>query len=484
MNYRGFCGPSMPAQSLIADCERLINLFPERIESEAAPTGAALCPVPGQQAWITTTDVGVRAIAEVRGRGFAVVGTGLWEVYADGTSTRRGTVTQDNNLATISDNGIAGGHLFITSGGNGYCYVLATNALSQVLTGDATQGGFLSGRFLAFSQPTGRVRMSDLNDGLTWGSETIYGFIRSQAPDPWKSMLVRAPDIWLIGEQTGECWYTTDAYPQPFAPMPGAFFPWGTIAPFSTAVVGQHIVWVGRQQGGADAIVAAPNYLPQPISNYAVSTAVGKIASVADAEILTYLKDGHLFACCSFPQGNQTWVYDVTLGVWHERLRWNTATAGWEAWRPRVHGYLFGKHVVGDRTSGVLSILTDASCVEADGAAIRRVRIPPPLWAPSNGRITVDRLEVLVEPGLGLATGQGSDPQVMLRTSGDAKRWSSERMASAGKIGDFGRRVSWSRCGSSEKLWVPEVSMTDAVPWRLSGALISGSGFEQTSRSQ
>ena len=32
-------------------------------------------------------------------------------------------------------------------------------------------------------------------------------------------MIVAPPEIWLIGEQTGEVWYDSGAYPQPFAPI-------------------------------------------------------------------------------------------------------------------------------------------------------------------------------------------------------------------------------------------------------------------------
>jgi len=39
--------------------------------------------------------------------------------------------------------------------------------------------------------------------------------------------------------------------------------------------------------------------------------------------------------------------------------------------------------------------------------------------------------------------------------------------------------VRWSRCGSSEKLWMPEVTVTDPIPWRLSAADVLGDGFRQ-----
>jgi hypothetical protein len=480
--YNGFCGPSNPSQSLQADCERTVNWMIERVESPTAPTGAALYPTPGQQTFLTTTDLEPRAVWSQGGRAFAVIGTGFYEVFSTGIATSRGTVALDSNPATISYNGTTGGQLFITSGGNGYCYVLATNTLTQVLTGEATMGGMINARFLAFNTINGKVRLSALNDGTTW-DPTLF-FQRTQAPDPWQMMVINPPEIWLIGEQTGEVWYDSGAFPQPFAPIPGAFFKYGTPAAFSGALVGDYVIWLSRTKDGAGSIVAAKGYTPAPISNYAIETAIGgyaRTASIADCELMAYADQGHLYACFAFPTAKRTHVCDLSMNMlWHERARWDSANNRFDVWGPRVHVYAFNKHLVGNRGSGALSQMDVTFGSESDGSVIRRLRIPPPLWATSRQRLVVDRLEVKAESGLGLTTGQGSDPQMMMRVSTDAKTWGAERMASAGPLGQYGHRIVWNRCGSSEKIWVPELTVTDPIPWRISGAEIDGTGFAQT----
>jgi hypothetical protein len=480
--YNGFAGPSNPSQSLQADCERLINYYVERSESPAAPSGAALYPTPGQTTFATFPDIQPRAMWSQNGRAFKVVGTGLYEFFSDGSWTLRGTVALDNNLATISYNGTTGGQLFIAAGGNGYCYVLATNVLTQVLTGEATMGGMLNARFLAFNITNGKVRLSGLNDGTTW-DPTLF-FQRSQAPDPWQCMLVNPPEIWLIGEQTGEVWYDSGAFPQPFAPIPGAFFKYGTPAPFSAAVAGDYVVWLSRGRDGAGSVVAARGYSPQRISNFAIETALSNYQrsySITDCEVMPYEQEGHLFASFAFPTAKKTWAVDLSMGMlWGERGRWDSANQRFDVWGPRVHVYAFNKHLVGNRGGAAICTLDVTLGSEADGSVIRRLRVAPPLWATSRERLIVDRLELKFESGLGLTSGQGSNPKVMLRTSTNAKTWGSEVMASAGALGDYGRRIVFRRCGSSEKLWVPEVTVTDPIPWRISGAEIDGSGFAQT----
>ena len=65
----------------------------------------------------------------------------------------------------------------------------------------------------------------------------------------------------------------------------------------------------------------------------------------------------------------------------------------------------------------------------------------------------------------------------MLRSSTNAKTWSDTRTASAGKQGAYGTQVVWTRLPSSTQMWVPEVTVTDPIPWRMVGAEVDGRGF-------
>lgn len=482
--YPGFCGGSYPMQSPVSDGERTINLYPNRIESPGAPSRDTLEPTPGQSLFQTMPELEPRAFGTAEGRLFAVYGAGLYEIFESSSPVLRGVVAADSYPATISYNGTSGRQLLITSGGNGYCFVLTSNAFTQVLTGVATMGGMINSRFLAFNILTGTVRMSGLNDGTTW-DPTLF-FNRSAGADPWQAMIVAPPEIWLIGEETGEVWYDSGAFPQPFAAIPGAFFKYGTPAPFSAGIFGDYITWLSGRKDGAGSIVSAKGYSPEKISHFAVDHALGVMqrdSSITDCELMTYEEEGHSFACFSFPSARSTWVVDSSMGMaWHERGVWNAAYGRYDVWGPRVHAYAFGKHLVGNRGSGAITEMNVTLGSELNDAPIRRLRIGPPLWANSRERLVVDRFALMAETGVGLTSGQGSDPQVMLRTSRDGKTWGSERQASLGEIGRYQKQVFWNRCGSSDKLWVPEVTITDPVPLRLSGAEIDGTGFQSTGK--
>src|SRR4029077_3468271 len=106
-------------------------------------------------------------------------------------------------------------------------YNLTTNVLTQVLTAECNQIGMLDEYLLALNQVTGRLRLSNLNDGLTWDPTQFA--LRSAQPDPWVAMIVSAPDIWLLGVNTGDIWFDAGTSPFPLAARVGLNIPFGII---------------------------------------------------------------------------------------------------------------------------------------------------------------------------------------------------------------------------------------------------------------
>lgn len=473
--YPGFIGSSYQAQSVIADTERTVNFYVEQFESQGAKNALALYPVPGFAAFnpTVTPKIGARGALYAAGRLFLVIADGLYEFYADGTWTLRGTVTQDNHPATLSYNGTGGGQLFITSGTNGYCYALDTNTLTQVLTGEATMGAFAANRFLALNVTTGKVRMSNVDDGLTW-DPTLF-FERSQFADPWQALFVDGQGlIWLPGTETYEAWYVTSSATNPFAPLSGLNGRYGIASSWAWGLAGKQILWLATNKEGATVVSTAQGG-GEAISTYAVDAALAtyqRTASISDAECLVHHEQGHTFVVFAFPSVPATWAYDVEGQSWTERGKWNSATGSYDLWSPRVHAYAFGKHLVGDRTSGQIAIMDATYATELDGSGIRRLRRAPG-FTHEHWRLPYDQLELLMDVGLGTQTGQGIDPQVVLRTSRDGGRtWGTERRASFGRAGEYRRRVYWLQLGVLEDA-VFEVTITDPVPSRIIDAWIN-----------
>lgn len=130
---------------------------------------------------------------------------------------------------------------------------------------------------------------------------------------------------------------------------------------------------------------------------------------------------------------------------------------------------------------GVGSVTTTAPTVEGYGEAfvafptttytVRRQRRAPYL-SQEDAWLFHTRFELSFEAGTGLVSGQGSDPQLMLRWSDNGGHtWSDEHWTAAGKIGQYRRRAIWRRLGRSRKR-LYEVTMSDPVKWSIVGAWV------------
>lgn len=104
-----------------------------------------------------------------------------------------------------------------------------------------------------------------------------------------------------------------------------------------------------------------------------------------------------------------------------------------------------------------------------DPRIIRRLRRAPHLTQ-ENLRLFYRKFELDLERGVGLASGQGEDPLVMLRLSRDGGHtWGEPLTMSAGRLGVYTQRVIARRLGQARDL-VFEVTVSDPVAWSLVNA--------------
>lgn len=474
--FPSFIGGAYVTRSPVSDQEETINFYQELMESAGATAKASLYPTPGVEPFVTVAATGGRAMftgtTANTERSFGVIGGVLYEFFAGGTALQRGVVAIDGNPATISTNGDGGGQLFITSGGHGYCYDLATNVLTQVLTGDATQGGELYGYFVAFDVKTSTIRISDLFDGLTWDPTQFAQ--RTIGSDPWRAMLVTPyGQILLPGIQSGEFWYNKGTFPFPFAPDPSGLFAYGAASTFSIQHSGTSPVWLGGTEEGGYTVLAAQGYAPERISNHALEEAMRGYPRVDDAIGQVYSEEGHRFYLLTFPTANVTWGYDFSSPQfgWSKRGTWIAETATYQYWRPVYHCFAFGIHLMADAQTGTVYHMANDLPFDVDGRVIRRMRRAPVILA-ENLTLIHRWFELLMQTGVGLVLGQGSTPIVMLRYSDDSgQTWSSEITASAGAIGEFSTRVYWNALGAARQR-IYEVTVSDPVPWRITAAFL------------
>lgn len=470
MHFPSFIGPSNVAQSSIADAERTVNYYVERTALPGEKNKAVLYPTPGVTTITTATQSPGRGSFEAGGRAFVVIGNTFSEITEPLALISWGTVAVNDNPVTMSYNGDGGQEVFITSGENGYIFNLGSNLLTLVRTGNTTMGAFIDGFFLALDVANSALYISDFLDGTTWDATQFQQ--RNAAGDKWVSLIVNYHDIWLVGEKTSDVWYNAGLSPFPLLPRPGGTVPYGTSAPWSVEVAGDAVHWLAQSQNGDGQVVRVSGYTPQVISTPALQVALASYSDTTDAVGDTFEMLGHTFYFVSFPTARATWLFDMQSGVWTELGTWISAENSYAAWRPLYHVFAYGRHLMLDRETGAIYELSSTAGLDADGRPLRRLRRAPALFT-ENRRVFISRFELMVEPGLGAVSGQGSDPQIQMRISPDGgKTFGNERSRSAGALGKYRHRTFWTRCGSARDP-VIETTMSDPIPYRLIDAYIT-----------
>lgn len=471
---KAFCGPSYESPAFRADVEQTINSYSQVVESAGAVAQRVLLPIPGKQTFATSGLAPIRAMFAQDGRRFAIIGFGFVEIDSAGVVTLRGTVNNDGLPGTISSSGDAGGELFIVAGGTGYCYNLLTNVLTAVAAAGVglVQGGYLDGFFWTLDA-TSTFHLSNLLDGLTW--DPLQTAQRNDAPDRWSAGMTIGKYIWLWGSETTSVLYDSGAFPFPFTLVPGVLINRGIGPTFSVADVNGSGAWIQQSKGGDRAIVIGDGFgPPKRISNHAVEHALQGYSTVDDAVSMSYEWEGHLFYQVNFPTADDSWAFDVESGEWHKPLFWNTTTAAWERSRIQYHAFDGVRHLMGDRATGTIYALSGTVYTDAGGAPLRRLRrCPLPRLSASSDFFTMTYLQILMDVGVGLVSGQGVDPQVMRRISRDGgKTWGNEHWVSAGAMGKWLTRVDWNRVSGRfrDGMCVLEIVVSDPVPFRFIGA--------------
>lgn len=479
MEYPGFAGPSSPSRSVLADAEETINWRLQTLPSPNAPVQKALYPVHGRQLWGSGLQDGpCRGAFGQDGHFYMVGGKRFHEMNADGVPIHALDMADwDGQLCTLSSNGDGGGQIFITSGNAGYIWDVLAFTLTKVLT-RARFGAMIDSFFLALDVDTSTLQISDSYNGLVWDPTQIIQ--RSTAGDRWKSMIVGpgGGEIFLFGDRTSDIFYNKGTSPIPFAPVTSAKIEHGIEAPFSVAWLNGP-VWLAQDAHGARTVRRAKGYDPQKISDDALDDALANYSTVADAEGDVFREDGHDMYALHIPSQGVTHVFDDTEGVWHKRQFWDTGTGRYKVDRARFHNYIFGRMVIGDRETANVYETSDAFGLDVDGAAIRRLRRTAGLKH-ERRMLFFSSFELYLEGGMGVATGQGSDPELLWRASKDGgKTFGGWRRKKTGKGGKFLQRVKFNLVGRARDR-VDEIVVTDPVPWRILGAVLEPQGASPT----
>lgn len=468
MSDFGLVGPAYQAPSIYQDCQELINWRPEKdpYKQDGERGQYTLYPTPGLILKCQLPPGEVRCMRAFLNSTLllVVVGGSFYTVDGSFNATLRGSLATTSGRVGITDNGQA---VYLCDGLNRYSWIYATNTFAL-----ATDGGFTGGdvcdtvdNYMVYNQPGTQ----------NWGATSVLSVAspalsvgkKDGAPDNLVWIIVKDREIYLLGEYTTEVNTDVGTFPWPFARVPGTNTEHGLAAKWSVSRLGNSFAYVSQDRNGQGLVVVMNGYSPTEISTHAVTDSLAN-KRISDAVAFTYQLGGHECYVVTFPSIDVTWVYDAATSLWHKWMAWDSIGGQFHRHRANCQALFQGLVLVGDYQNGAIYAL-DPRTPTDNGATIRRLRRTPHIVEDFN-QTYHEMLQIQFEPGIGLATGQGSNPQALLRWSNDGgKNWSNEHWRSAGKAGQYRNRAIWRKLGQARDR-VYELSVSDPVWWAVVSA--------------
>lgn len=449
-----FATNSYKSLSLPVSSERTVNAYPER-EPPDAKTQVAVFGSPGINTFQTLGAGPIRGMHVMNDVLYVVSGGTFYSVALSGAVTALGGTVTGTNIVSMADNGT---QIAIVNGVNGYIWsqVGGFQVISDPNFHPANTVTFFDDYFVFDWAGTNKFFISSPLDGTTYSG---LDFASAEVNSDFVIATVNQQENLLIfGERTIETWYDSGAVDFPFLRVNGGTIERGcgaaqTIIKEDNAVffLGDDLIFY--RLGGIQL---------QRISTHAIEAAWQQYATASDAFAFSYSFDGHKFISVTFPTGNATWHYDIASGLWHERESLDMNLRNLGRWRGCTHARCYNQDFIGDAFSGKIGTLSSTSFTEF-GNQMQMLLVSPPLHN-DRKRIFVPVFEIDIETGVGLATGQGSDPQLMLDISRDGGRsyGNLQLWNSMGKIGAYQQRLRWLRLGQARS-WTFRARCSDPV---------------------
>jgi hypothetical protein len=359
--------------------------------------------------------------------------------------TSVGTLLTNIGQVRIRDNNI-GGYAVIVDGPYGYLYNIATRAFSQI-TDPAFLGAdtvaFIDGWWI-FNQPgTQTFYTNGVQYGITFNGTNFA--LKDSSADNLVAVMENKEQLWLIGDKTTEIWYDAGGQYFAFQRLVGTPIQAGCKAKYSVARFGtEGLIWFGRSERGENVILLSSGFAVNVVSTPAFGTEVAQYPITSDAIAYTYQEDTHEFYVLTFPTADVTWCYDSQSQLLHKRPSYDPYLQKFHRHRSNAFMNFQGMRIVGDYQCGSLYQLTRNAFTDS-GWPILAKRRSPHIWDKGQrGRVFMASLQLDFVPGVGNASGLGSNPQASIAISRDGgktfgQRWS----APIGQIGQYKNRTMW-----------------------------------------
>lgn len=458
-------GTGQQGKSPSITAQRRINCYYE-YTPDGDKTRVSIIGIPGKSLFVDFGDTPVRGMHVPQNSDYLYLvhrGT-FYKVDNAGTKTSLGSLGTTSGRVSIDDNGT---QIQICDGTNAWVYNTGSAAWTQVTSSmpvNPVTNCFDGGRILNSFASSGRFYGSDAYDALTYQSLN-FATAESQ-PDYLSRVFTLSGQVVLFGTNTIEFWANAGLPGFPYSAIGAANAEFGLAATWSLARFMGSLAFLAKSRTGEVVVGVLNGYNVERISNNEMEYTINNYATVSDATGMSYTVGGHPFYQLNFPSAGTSWLYDGSTRLWSE-LKSN----GLDRDRGEIAVDFQNNRIVSDYSNGRVYKLKP-SVYDENGDTIRLELTSRHLFNEGK-RVPITSFQVDGEMGVGLATGQGSDPQVMLQLSVDGgKTFGSEIWTSLGKVGNNLTRARWRRLGAARD-WVFRLAITDPVKRIITGIFLN-----------
>lgn len=440
------------ARSVNASAQERLNLYVE-VNEDPEKHVLTMYPTPGLVSFVDFGAFPIRGMWQKGNFNYVVNRNKLYKVANDGSTTELGTLNSNEGRVDMSDNGI---QLIIVDGTDGYILTLATDVFAQIADPDfpaAQTVTFLNQRFIVSETNSGRFYWSALLDGTSW--DPLDFATAESDPDDLVRVFAESGQLVLLGEKVTEIWGDSGAADQAFVKIGGGAVEWGLAARWSLVKFMDSLAFLRKNRLGQAQVCLMSGASAQPISNPQLEVEITSYGDVSNATAHAFMINGHPFYQINFPTVGKSWMYDGQSRSWSKRESFGGMH------RANIVVQLLGSIYASDFENGTLYKI-EPDVYTDDGQPITREFISRHQSFGNFTRCAEIWLET--ESGVGLQSGQGEDPQVMMQVSRDGGHtYGNELWKSFGRVGEYKARANWHRLGRARD-WVFRFRVTDPVP--------------------
>lgn len=457
-------GPSYESRSKPLSAQQTVNWYQQANPNQKDQF--VLMPFPGLlQVGSFSTPLTDRGQWRMRDTAYQVKGNALYEYDKFGNHSNRGAIPGTERCIFADD----GTNLVIVTGKRTFIYASDTASLTESLvtgTTGAESVDIINSQFIfTFVGSTFVASLDNITKLFTTDGE-VGADVK---PDDLVRDFVFEQTIWRFGKRTIEGWYNNPAVTPPISRLDGQILDVGVVSKHSIAATDEFFYWLGDD----DAVYRARSGVKERISTDAISNLLYDVDN-SNAYAYTFTMQGQNYYCLTLPTLNKTFLFNESLG---RDVGWSELSSGTGGFRYQGSSVLnvYGANYVADETNGKIYKL-DFDTYTNDSNPILRNRVTRSingeLFGVKGRRVQMSRLELLMETGTGLLTGQGENPRIMIEPSYDGGRtFDAGTWARVGRLGEHTLQVEWFSLRSFYDM-ILRITTTDPVNFTIYAGII------------